>query len=155
MVNTRFKEKIQGLRCDNGDKSFWGDAALTAIYLINRTHTSAVEKTPSEIRRGRKPEMHKIRKSWSQKEGIVEIGSNEEEEIENMRKEDENRIEERNNTRKSTRTRKIPTHLQDYDVEYDANLVYALAVGHIPGEIPKTFSEPERSGWKEDINEGL
>ena len=35
--------------------SFWGFALETAAFLLNRTPTKAVEKTPYEILNGRKP----------------------------------------------------------------------------------------------------
>lgn len=40
-------------------------------------------------------------------------------------------------------------------MEYDANLIYALAVGHISGEIPKTFKEAQDIDWQDAIKEEL
>ena len=37
--------------------SFWGYALETVAFLLNRTPTKAVEKTPYEIWTGRKPNM--------------------------------------------------------------------------------------------------
>ena len=41
--------------------SFWGFALETATFLLNRTPTKAVEKTPYEMWTGRKPNMSFLR----------------------------------------------------------------------------------------------
>jgi hypothetical protein len=41
--------------------SFWGDALLTAAYLLNRVPSKSVELTPYELWTGRKPDLRHLR----------------------------------------------------------------------------------------------
>ncbi|KAK9696110.1 hypothetical protein QE152_g32120 [Popillia japonica] len=52
---------------------------------------------------------------------------------------------------RSTRNRKVPVKLQDYET----NFMAALATGHLPSEIPTTCEEAISTGWKDTINEEL
>lgn len=62
--NRTLVEKLRSLLIDAGASNyFWGEAALTATYLINRCPSKAldVRKTPSEIWYNKKPDVSKLR----------------------------------------------------------------------------------------------
>jgi hypothetical protein len=41
---------------------FWGEAVTTAVYLLNRSYTRAVDgKTPYELWHGKTPNLHYLR----------------------------------------------------------------------------------------------
>jgi hypothetical protein len=41
---------------------FWGDAMITAVFILNRSSTQSMEgKTPYEVWHGEKPSMHYLR----------------------------------------------------------------------------------------------
>jgi hypothetical protein len=41
---------------------FWGDAVITAVFILNRSSTQSMEgKTPYEVWHGEKPSMHYLR----------------------------------------------------------------------------------------------
>ena len=54
--------------------SFWGFALETATFLLNRTPTKAVEKTPYEIWTGRKPNMSFLR-IWGRESHVKKLTS--------------------------------------------------------------------------------
>lgn len=41
--------------------SFWGDALLTAVYVLNKVPSKSVPKTPYELWNGRKPSLGDLR----------------------------------------------------------------------------------------------
>ena len=41
--------------------SFWGDAILTAAYILNRVPSKSVPSTPCEMWHGRKPSLEGLR----------------------------------------------------------------------------------------------
>lgn len=45
------------------------------------------------------------------------------------------------NVRKSKRNRKLSTHLQDYDLNSDTELMAALSAGSLPHELPRNYNE--------------
>lgn len=46
----------------NTSKSFWSEAVLAAVYLINRSPTSALQdKVPAELWYGKRPDLRKLR----------------------------------------------------------------------------------------------
>lgn len=63
MVQT-ITEKVRTMISGSSlDKVFWGEAVLTAVYLINRTPTKALKqsKTPFELWHGKKPQLKYLR----------------------------------------------------------------------------------------------
>uniref|UniRef100_A0A1Y1KT50 Uncharacterized protein n=1 Tax=Photinus pyralis TaxID=7054 RepID=A0A1Y1KT50_PHOPY len=55
-------------------------------------------------------------------------------------------------TRRSTRERRIPTRMHDYDMGF----MTALAAGHLPNEIPQSFEEAvQDEGWSMAIKEEI
>lgn len=59
-MNRTITEKARAMICSAClDKSFWGEAVLTATYLINRIPTKAIKtnKTPYEMWYGHKPQL--------------------------------------------------------------------------------------------------
>lgn len=228
-VAERFNRTIlENARClifdSKLDKSFWGDAVLTSVYLLNRIETSVLAKnlTPCELWYGYKPDYSKIRifgctsyvhipqenrtsklderskrmfligycnngyRLWDPiKKTVIrarsvifdedvpqelpteearrslvqiEMGAKgtEAEKIEERAETERENFEENNeNIRRSTRIPKQPAYLQDYDVYYDANLMYALAAEFNFDDIPKTFEEAQATGWNEAMQEEL
>jgi len=54
--------RMRALLYDSGlSKQFWGFAARTAAYLINRSPTVSLDKTPIEMWTGRKPDLRKLK----------------------------------------------------------------------------------------------
>lgn len=62
-LNRKLCEKTRSLLTDaEMPKSLWGEAILTAVYLTNRSPTSAIEhKTPYELWYGEKPDLSKLK----------------------------------------------------------------------------------------------
>jgi transposase InsO family protein len=64
-MNRTIKDKTRCmLRGSNLRKTFWIEAALTAVYLINRSPTKAIggNKVPAEVWYGTRPNLKKLRK---------------------------------------------------------------------------------------------
>lgn len=62
--NRTLTEKVRTMLIgSNAPKSLWSEAALAAVYIINRCPTSAISRntTPAEIWYGSKPSLEKIR----------------------------------------------------------------------------------------------
>lgn len=60
-MNRTLIEKTRALLTDaQRDKSFWGEAARTAAYLINRSPTSAIQGTPFENWTSKKPNLSRL-----------------------------------------------------------------------------------------------
>lgn len=73
---------------------------------------------------------------------------NEQEEIHGNIQDEENM--EKN--RRSMRHKKLPKHLEDYEVE----IMMALTVGEMSnGNVPETFTQALKEGWKEAVDEEL
>lgn len=63
-MNRTITEKARAMISDSGlDKFFWGEAVLTATYLINISPTKALiqNKTPFELWHGKKPELKNLK----------------------------------------------------------------------------------------------
>jgi len=62
-LNRTIIEKVRTLLFDNDvEKVFWGEAARTAAYILNRSPTEAVKTTPAEEWTNTKPDVSRIRK---------------------------------------------------------------------------------------------
>lgn len=70
-----------------------------------------------------------------------------------LKKDDEESQTQDVSLRRSTRTRQLPKHLEDFDVD----LMLALSTGCLLHEVPKNYKEAIRmgNGWKEAIDEEL
>ena len=62
-MNRTILDKVRCLLIGSGlSQSFWGEAATTAVYLINRSPSSAINlKTPEELWTGRAPNLKHLR----------------------------------------------------------------------------------------------
>jgi hypothetical protein len=50
------------LKTANMPGEFWGEAVVTAVYILNRAPTRSLEgKTPYEVWHGKKPSVHHLR----------------------------------------------------------------------------------------------
>lgn len=59
--NRTLVEMTRCMLCDaNLPNNFWGEAAMTANYLQNRTITSSTNKTPYELWHGRRPQIKSL-----------------------------------------------------------------------------------------------
>lgn len=55
-------DRTRALLNDSGmEKEMWGEAIQTSTYLINRSPSETVEKTPAEVWNGKKPDLSKVR----------------------------------------------------------------------------------------------
>lgn len=61
-----------------------------------------------------------------------------------------------NEIRKSTRKRQKPKYLENYDVDFESNLMAALTTGNLLSEVPESFEEAIKDkNWKTAIDEEL
>ena len=62
-MNRTILDKVRCLLIDSGlSQNFWGEAATTAVYLINRSPSTAINlKTPEELWVGRPPSLKHLR----------------------------------------------------------------------------------------------
>lgn len=59
--NRTLTEMAKCMLQDSGlNKLFWGEAVLTATYLLNRLPSNSIEKTPIEMFMGEKPDLSHI-----------------------------------------------------------------------------------------------
>jgi hypothetical protein len=60
-MNRSIMEKARALIIDSKiDKSMWGEAVLTATYLLNRSPTTATKVTLTEKWYGKRPDLSKL-----------------------------------------------------------------------------------------------
>lgn len=61
-LNRTLMDRTRALLNDSGmEKEMWGEAIQTSTYLINRSPSETVEKTPAEVWNGKKPDLSKVR----------------------------------------------------------------------------------------------
>lgn len=235
--NRTIMEKARCLIFDSKlDKSLWGEAMRTAVFLTNRTPTSTLPKnmTPAEIWYKQKPNMTKIKlfgsiaynlipkedrktkldshsqklimvgyvdngyRLWDEENKKIVLGRNvvfdetnekkipieissesneekEETQTEKERKENDKgktekmkqnlsgnirKVDDTTTTRRSTRNKQLPKHLEDYEVdldsEFEVNLMAALSAGSLISDLPQNFTEAvSHDEWKAAIQEEL
>lgn len=61
-MNRSLLNKTRAILFDSGlDKEMWGEAVRTAAYLLNRSPSVSVEKTPAERWNGQKPDLSRLK----------------------------------------------------------------------------------------------